>query len=59
MDWTSFIFFKIKYKIRGTTTLQRIIESNQKLILMGWYCTGVTVKKYTAPIHGMSKGCKI
>ena len=36
-----------------------MIESNQILILIGWYLTGVTVKKYTAAIHGISKGCKI
>jgi hypothetical protein len=37
MEWTSLNLFKIKYKNSGTTTLQRMIESNQKLILNGWY----------------------
>ena len=38
------IFFKIKYKISGTKTLQKIIESNHKLILRGGYGTGVIEK---------------
>jgi len=41
---TMFIFFKIKYKISGTKTLQKIIESNHKLILRGGYGTGVIEK---------------